>query len=300
MRALLLTVGLVVACTPLEDRSPPSPPRVRPSVPAFLPPQGFEQLRFGLVPSLSPKSMVDSHQRLADYLSKVLSVPVELQVGTSFGDVLEHLGRGEFDLVELSPTAYVRARARGPLRCLVQNIADGSESGVGYLVVTDDSPRRDLADLRGASIGYVDPLSTSGYVFAVRMLVDRGLDPKKDLGRAEFFGNHEAVLMAVKEGRVDVGATYQGAIAALRRSEGVEPRTFRVIAKSHRMPRDILCVRPGLPEAVADTISKALLAIDTRDRVGREILGPLGLNGYRPADDHAYDDVGRFATDEKP
>ena len=299
-RSIVFLAVLSSACEGWEDRSPPSPPRVRPSVPVFLPHQGFERLRFGLVPSLSTKSMIDSHQRLADYLSRVLSVPVELQVGASFMDEIDHLVEGDHDLVELSPTAYVRASERVGLKCLVQNIADGSENGLGYLVVTDDSPRRTLADLKGASIGFVDPLSTSGYVFAMMMIEGRGIDPKKDLSRIEFFGNHEAVLMAVKEGRVDVGATYQGGFNALRRSQGIEPRAFRVIAKSHRMPRDILCVRPGLSEEVADTITRALLAIDTRDRVGREILGPLGLNGYRAADDRAYDEVRRLAAHEVP
>ena len=295
--ALLLAV-FACSCEPWDDRSPPSPPRVRPSVPAFMPPPGFERLRFGLVPSYSTKSMIDSHQRLAEYLSKILSVPVDLEVGESYGDVIERLVNGDDDLVELNPTAYVRASGRVALRCLAQNIADGSESGVGYLVVADDSPKRDLADLKGASIGFVDPLSTSGYVFAMKMLKDRGIDPKRDLSRVEFFGNHEAVLMAVKEGRVEVGATHQRALAALKHSQGIEQRAFRVIAKSQRLPREVLCVRAGLSAEVADTIGRALLAIDTRDRVGREILGPLGLNGFRSADERAFDEVRRLSAEQ--
>lgn len=294
---LLMALVVLTACEPLEDRSPPAPRRQRPSVPAFLAPQGFERLRFGMVPALSTRSMLESHQKLGDYLSRVLSVPVELQVGASFEDVIERLAQGEYDLVELSPTAFVRASERLALRCLVQNIADGSESVLGYLVVNEDSPKRSLDDVKGASIGFVDPLATSGYVFAMKMLKDRGLDPARDLGRVEFFGNHEAVLMAVKEGRVEVGATQQRAFGALKRSMGVEPRSFRIIAKSHRMPREILCVRPGLAPEVADTIARALLALHTRDRVGREILGPLELNGFRAADEHAYDEVRRFSAE---
>jgi phosphonate transport system substrate-binding protein len=265
-----------------------------------MPPSGFERLRLGLVPSLSGRSMTESHQRLVDYLSKTLSVPVELEIGTSYQDVIERVAKGQYDLVELSPTAYVKASGEVHLKCLVQNISDGSEFGVGYLVVADDSPRRDLADLKGASIGFVDPLSTSGYVYALKMLKDHGLDPKRDFSRVEFLGNHEAVLMAVKEGRVEVGATYQRAFVALRRSQGIEPRAFRVIAKSRRMPRDVLCVRPGISAEVADAISHALLAIDTRDRVGREILGPLGLNGYRAIDERSFDEVRRLATEQGP
>ena len=293
-RAWLVVAVAVVSCESLEDASPPVVPRLRSRVPVFVPQPGFERLRFGLVPSLSTRTMIASHQPLADYLGRILSVPVDLDVGDSFEDVVEHLALGDFDLVEITPTVYLRASQRMKLECLAQSIADGSASALGYLVVADGSPRRDLGDVKGASIGFVDPLSTAGYVFAMQLLKDRGIDPKRDLGRIEFFGNHEAVLMAVKEGRVEVGATYQGAIAALRRSFGVEPRTFRVIAKSERMPRNILCVRPGLPAAVTETLSQALLAIDTRTRAGREILGPLDLNGYRSPNPRDYDEVRRY------
>jgi phosphonate transport system substrate-binding protein len=297
MRHVLLLVLAVGACAPFEDPAPPPALRDRVTVPVFAPPAGFERLRFGVVPYFAPDTISAAHQRLASYLSKTLSVPVDVVVGGSYSDSIERVARGEFDLVELSPYAYAKASARAKLRCLAQSIADGSATASGYIFVRDDSPRRTLADLKGASVAFVDPASTSGYLYARKLLKDQGIDFKTDLGRTEFLGNHESVLLAVRDGRFDAGATFQGAFAELRRSKNVDPLTFRVIGKTPRTPRDIFCVREAVPEVVAEAITRALLALDGRERAGREILGPLSLNGFRPADDAAYDNVRKVALE---
>lgn len=298
MRLLLLAVVLV-GCTEPEAVQTPPPRRVSPAPVVFTPPAGFTELRFGLVPFLSAETMVAAHKRLAERLSNTLGVPVVVKVGGSYGDSIDRLQRGEFDLVELSPLAYAEATSRMKLRCLVQTIADGSATASGYIFVRDDSPRRTIDDLKGASFGFVDPMSTSGSLMAKKLLKDKGFDLERDLGKTEYLGNHEAVLLAVMEGRVDVGATYQGSFGALRRSKGVDPLTFRVIAKTPRTPRDIFCVRPDLPKEIGDAITASMMPLSARDRLGREILGPLNLNGFQPADDSAYDLVRSVAAELK-
>ena len=298
-RLVAILVLSLLSCTEPPMVQPPPTRRVAPTPVVFSPPSGFTKLRFGLVPFLSAETMTASHKRMADHLAKSLSVPVELIVGDSYGDAIDRLQRGEFDLVELSPLAYAEASGRMKLRCVVQTIADGSATASGYIFVRDDSPRRTVEDLKGASFGFVDPMSTSGSLMAKKLLKDKGFDLERDLGKTEYLGNHEAVLLAVMEGRVDAGATYQGSFGALRRSKGVDPLTFRVIAKTPRTPRDIFCVRPDLPTEISDAITASLMPLSGRDRAGREILGPLNLNGFQPANDSAYDLVRAVAAELK-
>lgn len=297
MRAVLLLALMVVSCSDPAMVQTPPPRRLTAQPVVFTAPAGFTKLRFGLVPYLSAQTMVGAHKRIAERLASTLGVPVELKVGDSYGDSIDRLVRGEFDLVELSPLAYAEATNRMKLHCLVQMIADGSATASGYIFVRDDSPRRTVEDLKGASFGFVDPMSTSGSLMAKKLLKDKGFDLTRDLGKTEYLGNHEAVLLAVMEGRVDAGATYQGSFAALRRSKGIDPLTFRVIAKTARTPRDILCVRPDLPKEISDAITASLMPLSARDRVGREILGPLNLNGFQPADDAAYELVRSVAAE---
>lgn len=278
---------LFAGCLEQELEVPPAP-RFEGAAPVFVPPPGFTKLRFGLVPFLSAETIAAAHQPLSDHLSKSLSVPVELIVGESYGDSIQRMVAGEFDLIELSPLAYVEASRRMKLNCLVQTIADGSATASGYIFVRDDSPRHTLEDLKGASFGFVDPMSTSGSLLAKKLLKDRGFNLETDLGKTEYLGNHEAVLLAVLEGRIEAGATYQGSFSALRRAKGIDPLMFRVIAKTARTPRDILCARSDLPVSVAEAITASLMSLSGRARAGREILRPLNLNGFQPADDGAY------------
>jgi phosphonate transport system substrate-binding protein len=263
----------------------------------FSPPSGFTKLRVGLVPFLSKETIAAVHQKLADHLSKQLSVPVEIVVADSYGDAIDRMERGEFDLVELSPLVYVEASQRLKLKCLVQTIADGSATASGYIFVRDDSPRRSIEELKGGSFAFVDPMSTSGSLLPKKVLRDRGLDWTKDFSRTEYLGNHEAVLLAVLEGRADAGATYQGSFNSLRRNKGIDPLSFRVIAKTPRTPRDIFCVRPEMSTEISDAITASMLSLTGRDRLGREILGPLNLNGFRPADDRNYDELRAIAAE---
>ncbi len=297
MRRALGLVLLLAACAPSEPEALPPLRRLAGTAPVFSPPAGFTRLRFGLVPFLSPTTISASHQKLGEYLSRSLSVPVEIVVGDSYGDAIDRMERGEFDLVELSPLAYAKASGRMKLKCLVQTIADGSATASGYIFVREDSPRRTVEELKGATFGFVDPMSTSGYLLARKVLKDKGFDLAKDLARSEFLGNHEAVLLAVMEGRVDAGATYQGSFNALRKSKGIDPLTFRVVAKTPRTPRDIFCARPDLPAEVVEAITASLLSLSGRERAGREILGPLNLNGFQPANDDAYREVREIAAE---
>ena len=294
-----LAVALLALCA-CEDPEPKPPPPTRQlgvALPHFTPPAGFTKLRIGLVPFLSKETISAANQKLAAYLSRVLQVPVETVVADNYGDAVDRLARGEFDLVVLSPLSYVEASRRMKLNCLVQTIADGSDSASGYIFVRDDSPRRTLEDLKGASFGFVDPMSTSGSLLPKRLLRESGFDLHTDLGSTEYLGDHEAVLLAVLEGRVEAGATYQGAFGALRQTHGVDPLSFRVIAKTPRTPRDIFCARPEVPKEVTDEITAALLDLSGRDRSGREILGPLNLNGFTRADTSRYELI-RVAAEE--
>ncbi len=298
----LLVAALTLGCACVEpERQPPPPTRaMETTLPVFSPPAGFTRLRIGLVPVLEPETMRVSHQNLAAYLSRVLSVPVEVVVPERYAEALAQLERGDFDLVSLPPLAYVEASRRMKLNCLVQTIADGSATAAGYLFVRDDSPRRTLEDLKGATFAFVDPMSASGSLMAEKLFKDHGFDLQRDLGRVEYLGNHEAVLKAVMSGKVEVGATYQGAFSSHWRASGEDPLALRVVAKTQRSPRDILCLRDEVPKEVGHVITSALLALSSRDRVAREVLRPLHLNGYQPARPESYDGVRAAAAELRP
>jgi phosphonate transport system substrate-binding protein len=263
----------------------------------FVPPQGVEKLRIGLVPYLSPDRMRASRTSLAAYLSGNMRLPVELVVGTDYDDVGRLMSKGEVDLAEFSPFAFVRARRRASLTPLVSAISSGSSTSGGYIVVREDSPRHSLDDLKGARLGFVDPASTSGYLYPMKLFRDHGIEPSTYFTSMEFIGSHDGVLLALLGGRIDVGATWQGSFGALRASRNVDPLSFRVIAKMPRTPQDVWCAREGLPNVVSSAVKELLLRLSMRDHADRDILNAMRVNGYVEPDLKAYERVERIANE---
>ncbi len=299
MRVLALGCAMLLGCGPALLPAPRPIPRKSATVTFKVKLSDLlskNGLTVGVTPHLKPETLKANLHGVTEYLSGILHVPVTAVVGASYDDTIDRLASGEFDLAFLSPYAYAKARARSRVTPLVSPIAGGSFTTPGYVLVKDSSPIHTLDDLKGQSFAFVDPASASGYLYPLKLMRDRRIDPASYFSSVEFLGNHEAVLLAVYEGRVAAGATYQGAISALHVSRGIDPLSFRIIAKTPRTPRDILAARPDFPAEAAGAVSEALLALDTRHPEGRQMLAPLGYNGFVAADDRAYDTVDQIVS----
>lgn len=82
----------------------------------------------------------------------------------------------------------------------------GSDDPVSTCVVLDGSPVRQLEDLRGKTVAFADPASSSGYFMPVYMLHEAGLKKGEDY-EAIFAGGHEGSFAALKQGQVDAACT---------------------------------------------------------------------------------------------
>lgn len=290
----VMLAALVVVASACTRTTPAAPVREvePPPSPDFVPPPGFDHLTLSATPYLDPASLDRSLQPLAAYLSRALKVPVQVDLATSYADLGERMRQGTVDLGSFSPLSYVRARKADPkLMPIVNFISDGSATSAGYIVVKAEGPLKSLADLRGKRFAFVDPSSTTGYLYPSALLRSKGIEPASYFSETHFLGNHEAALMAVYEDRADAAAIYQGALRALQRNQQIDPLSFRIIAKTLRTPKDILCARDDLPAEVVTQIRRALLALSVRTALGREILTPLDVNGFIPADDRLYETV---------
>jgi phosphonate transport system substrate-binding protein len=287
----------LVACFqhPPDQLPAPNPTADKPY--EFKPPPGLEKLRLGLVPHLSPDRMRTTRAPLVAYLSGSLGVPVEMVIGADYDDVGEQLARGELDLAEFSPYSYVRARRKAKLTPLVSAISAGSSTSGGYIIVREDSPRRSIDELKGARFGFVDPASTSGYLYPLKLFRDRGIDPATYFASTAFLGSHDGVLLAILDGGIEAGATWQGSFGALKSKSGVDPLSFRVIAKMPRTPQDVMCVRSELPPEVGAAVKALMLRLSMRQKADRDILSSMSVNGYVDADLEAYAQVERIANE---
>lgn len=280
---------------PADFVPPPKPAALK--GPRVKLPEGIEALRVGVVPQLAVERVRSAHEPLAAYLSSSLGIPVTMVIGTDYDDVGGMLARREIELAEFSPYSFVRARKKAQIYPLVSAISAGSATAGGYIIVREGSPRRTIDELRGARFGFVDPASTSGYLYPLKLFKDRRIDPATFFSSTTFIGSHDGVLHAILDGGVEAGATWQGTFAMLKAKTGVDPLEFRVIAKTPRTPQDVLCMRADLPPEVGEAVKQLMLRLSMRTKTDRDVLASLGVNGYVEVDVDAYEQVERIANE---
>ena len=99
----------------------------------------------------------------------------------------------------------------------------------GVILVKQDSPIQTLQDMKGKKFMVVKFSSFGGAHMAWRLLLDNGIDPQKDM--AEFLegSKHDNVVLAVKNGVVDVGTVRTDTLERMTDEGKIKMEDFRVI-----------------------------------------------------------------------
>jgi len=299
--ALVLTTWLA-ACA--EEREPPptwlavarTVGEQKQAVIEFTPwPQRVQQVRLGVTPFTDKEAMHREFASLLDFLSGRLGVPVSLVIAENYSDLGTRMREQSVDLAKFSPLSYVEAKMADPgLRLLLRQVREGSTTYLGYVYTRAEDPARTIHDLEGRSFCFVDPHSTSGYLYPRALMFEQGIDPDAFFGSIVFGGHHSACIEKVLAGEVDAGATYSGKIFSSRR-KGIPVHRLKILGKTSRIPCDAYCVRSDLPRAAAERIKQELMALSTRSPGGRVILGSAArrLNAWTEAQDSDYDSIRR-------
>lgn len=249
-----------------------------------------EKLVFGLVP---PPSFVGLEPRLSAlfrFLAERSGVTLVRKHVTSYDELVKRLRRGELDLAWLPPIPFVRLDGENIVNALVCAERGSEESFVSVLITRDDSPIEALPQVRGKKVGWVDPLSSTGYVVPRMRLAGRFRDERNLFSEEKFFGSHAAVVRAVLEETVDVGATYagfsdQGVLVRGAFTEvGAQAHEIRVVEAFGSIPTDVIAIQASIAPDIQESLAAAFEAT-------REV--PMVLDAVRAI-------FGAFAFARKP
>ena len=125
-------------------------------------------------------------------------------------------------------------------------------------MVRADSGVNTLADLKDKSFAFVDPASTSGHLYPKSLLLSKGFDPRTFFDKSIFVGSHNAVVLSILKGKVDGGATYEDARAAVANSFPEVYKKIKVIAYTKNIPNDVVAVRKDLSPMLKQNIKEGL------------------------------------------
>lgn len=305
--AIVAALSLVaLACAPRPDSGTLNAGRSYPQEPvggqdlklaaADLPHEAT-RLRLGVTPYASVEQTESDLAPLLTYLQGALGVPVDLVQASNYRELIQFVADRHVDVAMLSPVSYVQAKRIAPsTRLVARSLTHGATDYAAYLIVRSDDAARNLSDLRNKRVAWVDPLSSTGYLYPYAALLDHGLDPAQLFRSQRFVGTHDGAIDAVLKGEADVAAVASGIFERLGRNQrsDIDRGNLRVLHKAGRIPYDALVVEASVPYGGATKIGQAFLALSTRTAEGRRILAPTwAISGWIPAEDSVYDSVRR-------
>ncbi len=247
-----------------------------------------KKLTIGLIPTESSSHLTDRFDNLHKYLEKKLGIPVELKTSTDYAGVITAMQFKHVDLAYFGPKSYVEAAQRANAECFALEVDEkGNKGYYGVIISKKGSPLSSITAAKGRVFAFTDPNSTSGtLVPTVYFVNEMKIDPEKFFSKVIYSGSHEASMLAVKAGKVDIAATND---LDMKRGEGKyweREKDFNVLWTSKLIPGSNMAYRKDIPESLKKALKTAFLSYNDK-----EGLSKLKIKGYAPVTDDVYDPI---------
>jgi len=248
-----------------------------------------QTLVFGVVPDSVDTQT--NYQPLMDYIAQETGKTVEYHESTDYAALIEAAVAGKIDVASFSGFTYVTALNNGAKITPISSIITEEGQEPGYYseaIVPKGSSITTLDDFAGKKVCFVDPSSTSGYLFPSYNLLEAGIDPETGVTPV-FAGKHDVSVTKVGEG-VECEAGF-AEDSEVEKSDKVE-----VIART-MVPGAPIVVSDVLPTDVKDALTKALSEV-TIDQIIESGVDSADSDAFRatfwgtsPVDDAYYDTI---------
>jgi phosphonate transport system substrate-binding protein len=249
-----------------------------------------EEITIGLVPEMNVFAQVQRFQPLADHLSQLTGITIKLSILNRYSSVVEELRQQRIDAAFLgSFTAALAIEQLGVTPVARPVNLDNTSTYHGIILARKDSNIKNVANMRGKTIAFVERSTTAGYVFPLAWLKERGIEHYQEFFGGYFFaGSHDAAIDAVMNKKADVGAAKNTIYEYyLAKSPGAATE-LTIIARSKPVPSNGLCVSRTVNKATIAKLQSALISLDKTAR-GRNVLKKMRALKFveTRADDYA-------------
>ena len=161
-------------------------------------------------------------------------------------------GRMHIGTMSSGDTAFA-VNVAGAIPIATRGDASGPQGYQLWMIVKQDSPYRQLSDLKGKRVAHTAPSSNSGNLAPRALFPAEGLVPERDY-RVVYSGKHEHSVAGVASGDFDAAPVANDVLLRMAGRSLVRPEDFRIIWKSANFPPGALSMAHDLAPALQQKI----------------------------------------------
>jgi phosphonate transport system substrate-binding protein len=188
--------------------------------------------------------------------------------GSSYATGIEAMASGEVDAMLVSPQSYAQAKEKANAELFATTSTDQEYYSV-FITQADNDEINDLEDLEGTNFAFVDPSSSSGYLYPKGTLVNElDLDTDQVEQSGYFFdnvlysGSHDNSVVGVSMGDYEAAAVTNSAYGRMVEAGAVEDGLIKEVGRTPDIPNPSYVMRGDLPEDFKEALKEAYYSFD--------------------------------------
>ena len=189
-------------------------------------------VKIGVLAKRGTFKAMDKWGPTAQYLTKAVKRPFEI-VPLKFTEIESALKSNRIDFLLANPAFFARFEKKYNLMAintmLNRRLSNALDKFGGVVFTRKDSKIKKLRDIRGKKFMCVKYTSFGGAHMAWRLLLQNGIDPKKDCTAFLEGGTHDKVVLAVKNGKTDVGTVRTDTLERMAAEGKIQMAAFDIV-----------------------------------------------------------------------
>ena len=190
------------------------------------------EIKIGVMSLRGAPKVMEEWTATGEYLSGKMGEPVTI-MPLQFATLEPMLRDGKIDFALANSAFFVEAEKLYGAKAVAMQINSAGGRPVkefgGVIFVRKDSPINNLADLKGKKFMVVKAISFGGGQMAMRLLLQNGIDYRKDFAEFKEGIKHDNVILAVKNGAMDAGTVRTDLLEAMAAEGKISMSDFKII-----------------------------------------------------------------------
>jgi len=251
------------------------------------------EITFSILPTGPAATLQQNWQPVLDAMAKATGLKVKPFIASNYTVLIEAMKFKQVDAGWFSNETGLEAVRRANGEVFARTLGPGGMDGYNAVLIVGANSgitlERILKCDRTLSFGQADLLSTSGYVAPIAYFFgEHDVQPDKCF-RVVRTSNHQANLLAVANGVLDVATGNTTSLLLNRASGRHEADRVKVIWTSPTLPEDPIIWRKDLDPAIKEKLRQFFLTYAQGDspeaQRQRDNMKPLNIGGFKAADD---------------